>query len=119
MAPIADPIRLQAYKDALKEWRNKTYVQFNLTEQAYRWIKTELDGISTREIARLIFEYVSSGGEIDEQLETRPEWSDYEFHHDFRFTIQDKPVYIETRLHCKPIFVPNDSWIDVVNIHAP
>lgn len=118
MAPIADPNRLQAYKDALRNWKNPTYVQFELNEQAYCWIKKELDNISIREIARLMYEYVSSGGEIDEQPETRPEWSDYEFHHDLRFMIQNKSVYIETRLHCKSLFIPDDSWIIVVNVHA-
>jgi hypothetical protein len=50
---------------------------------------------------------VAGGGEIDEVAETRPEWSGlYEFHHDVRLTIQDKPVYIETRLNYR---VPADS----------
>jgi hypothetical protein len=118
--PLADPIRLQAYKDALSNWSYKGYIRFELTEQSYRWIRRELDNIPTQELGRLMHEYVASGGEIDEQPETRPEWSDaYEFHHDLRFTIQDKRVYVETRLKYRIPFVPDESWILVVNVHGP
>ena len=42
-----------------------------------------------------MYEYVFSWGVIDEVRETRPEWRDaHEFHHDLRFTIQGKEVYI-------------------------
>jgi hypothetical protein len=57
--------------------------------------------------------------ELHEVRETRAEWSDYEFHYDLRFTIQDKPVYIETRLNYKMPVVLDESTILVVNIHAP
>lgn len=117
MAPLTDPTRLEAYKDALGNWSFGDYIEFRLTETAYRWIKRELDNISLKEIGRLMYEYVEAGGEIDEVRETRPEWSDqYEFHHDLRFTIQDQPVYIETRLKYQIPVVPDDSTILVVNI---
>jgi hypothetical protein len=83
-------------------------------------LRKELDSVSLKEFGRLMDEYVASGGEIDEVRETRPEWSDqYEFHHELRFTIQDKAIYVETRLHYREPFVPDESWILVVNIHAP
>lgn len=82
-------------------------------------MKRELENITLKEIARLMFEYVDAGGEIDEVKETRPEWSDYEFHYDLRFPIQGKPVYIESRLHYKLPFKPDFSTILVVNIHDP
>lgn len=120
MAPLTDPTRLAAYKDALSNWNVTDYVQFALNEEAYRWIRRELDNVSTKEIGRLMCEYVAGSGEIDEQRETRPEWADeYEFHHDLRFRIQDKPVYIETRLHYRVPLVADESWILVVNVHAP
>ncbi len=66
-----------------------------------------------------MYEHVVAGGEIDEAPETRPEWSDlYEFHHDLRLTIADKPVYIETRLNYRLPVAADESWILVVNIHA-
>ena len=120
MAPLTDPNRLQAYKDALSNWSFEGYIQFELTETAYEWIKRELNNISLKEIGRLMYEHVKAGGEIDEVCETRPEWSgEYEFHYDLRFTIQDKPIYIETRLNYKLPFKPDQSTLFVVNIHAP
>ena len=65
-------------------------------------------------------EYVASGGEIDEIVETREEWTDkYQFHYDLRMPIQNKTVYIETCLDYRIPFVPDEPWILVVNIHAP
>ena len=120
MAPLTDPARLEAYKDALGNWNVKEYIQFDLTQTAYEWIKRELDNISLKEIGRLMHEYVASGGEIDEVRETRPGWSEeYEFHYDLRFTIQDRLVYIESRLNYRLPVVPDDSSILVVNVHAP
>ena len=99
MPPLIDPDRLAAYRDALGNWSTTGYVQFDLTEHAQRWVERELGYLKHREISRLMFEYVPAGGQIDEVRETRPEWSDCEFHHDLRFTINDKPVYVERRLH--------------------
>jgi len=120
LAPLTDPTRLEAYKDALSNWNPRGYIQFDLTEVAHRWIRRELNGISLKEIGRLMYEYVKAGGEIDEVRETRPEWSgEYEFHYDLRFTIQDRPVYIESRLNYQLPVIPDDSSILVVNVHAP
>jgi hypothetical protein len=95
------------------------YIQFDLTEQAYRWIRGELGNITLKEISRLMYEHVAAGGEIDEVPERRPEWTDrYEFHHDLRLTIQETPVYIETRLNWRLPLIPDESWILVVNVHA-
>ena len=122
MAPLTDPDRLNAYKDALANWifggRNP-FIQLELNETALRWVKRELGNIKRREIGRLMHEYVEAGGEIDEVAETRPEWLDHDYHYDLRLTIQDKPVYIETRLVYQPPFQRDRSSILVVNIHAP
>ena len=109
-----------AYKDVLGNWNLACYIYFELTGTAYAWIKRELTNISLKEIGPLMYEHVEAGGEIDEVRETRLEWSDeYEFHYDLRFTIQDKPLYIETRLNHKLPFKPDQSTILVVNINAP
>ncbi|MCI0376890.1 MAG: hypothetical protein L0215_04745 [Gemmataceae bacterium] len=116
---MTDLDRLAAYRDALGNWSVTDYIQFELTEEAHRWIRRELGGITLKEIGRLMYDYVAAGGEIDETPETRPEWSDpYEFHHDLRLTIHETPVYIETRLHHRLPVTPDESWILVVNIHA-
>ena len=89
-------------------------------ERPHRWLRREFGNITLREIGRLMYEYVAAAGTIDEVRETRPEWTDrYEYHWDLRFEIQDKPVYIETRLHYRLPIVPDESWILVVNIHEP
>lgn len=88
MAALADPERLRAYMDALGNWRIKDYIQFKLPEEAYRWIRRELDGISLDDIKALMYEFVTNGGKIDEVQERRDEYSgDCKFHHDLRFTI--------------------------------
>jgi hypothetical protein len=119
MAPLTDPERLLAYKNALSNWRFSGFVTFELTEQSRHWIRDAL-GIAVNEMPRLMEDYVASGGEVDEVRETRPEWSSkFEFHFDLRFKIEDRPVYIETRLFdCHP-FEPDRPWIQVVNVHAP
>ncbi len=119
MPPLTDPDRLTAYRDALGNWNVTDYIQFELVEEAHRWAREELSNITLKEIGRLMHEHVATGGEIDEVPEIRPEWSDqYEFHHDLRLTIDDKPVYIETRLNYRLPVAPDESWILVVNIHA-
>lgn len=116
---MTDPDRLAAYRDALANWSVTDYIQFELTEEAHRWIRRELGETTLRDLGRLMYEYVATGGEIDEVPETRPEWSNqYEFHHDLRLTIHGKPVYIETRLHYRLPVAPDESWILVVNVHA-
>jgi hypothetical protein len=81
VAQLTDPQRLAAYTDALENWYVTDYIQFELTEQAHRWIRRELSNLALKEIGRLMYEYVGTGGKIDEVPETRPEWSDlYEFH---------------------------------------
>jgi hypothetical protein len=117
--PLTDPDRLAAYKDALRNWNISDYIQFELTEQAYRWVSRELGGITLKEIGRLLYEHVAANGEIDEVVETRPEWYGlFEFHHDVRLAIGGKHTYVETRLHYRIPVVTDESWILVVNIHA-
>lgn len=119
MPRLSDPDRRFAYTDALSNWASHGYVVFDLTEESQRWVRRELDSITVREIARLMHEFVAAGGEVDEVVEQRPEWSDsYEFHHDLRFEIHGKNVYIETRLNYRLPVESDASSILVVNIHA-
>ncbi|MGH7194074.1 MAG: hypothetical protein ACREJM_11180 [Candidatus Saccharimonadales bacterium] len=113
-----DPDRFSAYRGALGNWSVGGYIQFELTEQAHRWLRRELGDITLKELGRQMFEYVDAGGDIDEVAETRPEWSgEYRFHHDLRLTIGGKAVCIETRLQYRLPVVADESWILVVNIH--
>jgi hypothetical protein len=120
VAPLKDSDRLNAYKDALSNWQFAGYIEFELNETAYRWLRRELDGVTTRELGRLMHEHVLQGGEIDEVPEKRLEWAyEYEFHYDLRFSIQGNPIYIETRLRFRPPYVPDSAWILLVNVHEP
>ena len=119
MAPLSDPDRLAAYRDALANWNCTGFVCFELNETAHKWLRSQLDGVTTKEFARLMHEHIESGGEIDEVRESREGWSDeFEFHHDLRFSVQGKQVYVETRLYFSPPFAPDRATISVVNIHA-
>ncbi len=120
MAPLTDPERLAAFRDAAANWWFEGFINFDLTEQAGRWIQSELNNVSRRELARLIGEFVCNGGLIEEVRERREGWSVlYEFHYDLRFTIDGKAVYVETRLQFSSPFRLDESSILVVNIHAP
>ncbi len=118
MPPLTDLDHLKAYKDALQNWDCTGYITFQLTEQAGRWVRQTFGNITLKEISRLMHEYVTTGGVIDEVVEQRMEWRDlHEFHHDLRFEIQGVRVYIETRLIYRLPIVDDDSSIIVVNNH--
>jgi hypothetical protein len=63
VAKLTDPIRLAAYRDALGNWNVAGYIQFELTEEAHRWMKRELEDMTLKELKRLMFEYVAADGE--------------------------------------------------------
>ncbi|HOW18591.1 MAG TPA: hypothetical protein PLC79_06105 [Phycisphaerae bacterium] len=113
MALLTDPERLRHYRQALRSWECTGYVVWS--SQAAEWVRANLEGLTTKGVARLMWEYVEAGGEIDEVRETRPEWSEHEYHYDLRFEIDDRRVYIETRLLMEAD--PEDSTIHVVNAH--
>ena len=80
-------------------------------------MRVELKKPSEVEIGRLLYEFVVSGGKIDEQVEARPEFAHYEFHYDLRVTIGSRRVYFETVLFCDDAHDPNDPLVQVVNVH--
>ena len=117
MAPLTDPIRLAAYRNALANWRFRGYILW--TEPAERWIRRELSNLTTQEFGRLMHEHVLAGGIIDAVVEKRPEWAEHQFHYDLRLEIEDRDVYIETRLIVSDPDDPDDPIIHVVSVHDP
>jgi hypothetical protein len=97
----------------LKLWNVTGYITWKLT--AAEFVYKELDGCTPRLVASLMHEHVEAGGEIDQVKETRPEWLEYEFHYDFRITVNGRRVYIET------VFLMEDDLEDctirVVSMH--
>jgi hypothetical protein len=115
MADLIDPVRLNAYRNALANWRFEGYVQWK--EVARDWVRARLDSISPVEIARLMHEHVEQGEAIDEVVETRPEWANSRFHYDLRLEVHGLRLYVETLLFFEHPDDPDDPWIKVVSIH--
>ncbi|MSQ93463.1 MAG: hypothetical protein EXR98_02780 [Gemmataceae bacterium] len=115
MSKLTDPEKLACFKNALANWRYEGFII--LTEVAFDWIRIHLPTLSPRSLGRLMHESVLGGNEIDQQKETRPEWSVHDFHYDLRFAIDGRLVYIETRLIYDDPDDPDNPIIHVVNIH--
>ena len=116
MLPDDQEARLRCYRNALRNWQFQGYVRFK--PLAVEWLANELPGLNLRDAARELFQYVEGGGEIDEQVERRPEYAHYEFHYDLRVKIGDRHVYFETVLNVlKDPDDPDDPTILVVNAH--
>jgi hypothetical protein len=115
MTRLTDPTLLNAYKNALANYRFEGFIQW--TEIAKDWVSKNLEGCTLRVLAEQMHLYVAGGGEIDQQKERRPEWSHYGFHYDLRFEFAGLNLYIETRLHFENPSDPDDPTLTVVNIH--
>ena len=106
--------RLRCYKNALRNWNFRGYVQFKpIVEE---WLANELPGYSLREVVRELHAHVEAGGAIDEQKERRPEYVSYEFHYDLRVKFGERRVYFETVLLCEDADDPDDPQIQVVSV---
>ena len=112
MAPLSDPDIIAKIRNALSNWRYTGYVTWKAV--AKTWVDKNLDGMTARFVAEMMFEHVVSGGEVDQVKETRSEWSEQQFHYDFRILIGDRLIYIETILIEDD---PEDPIISVVSIH--
>jgi hypothetical protein len=107
--------RLRCYRNALRNWKYDGYVEFK--PRARDGLKEWVPSRALREIKRLLFEFVDSGGKIDEQVETRLEYVGDEFHYDLRVKIDDRLIYFETILRTQKPDDPDDPRIEVVNVH--
>jgi hypothetical protein len=117
MAKLHDPVVSACYLNALSNWRYEGYVVF--TERAAEWLRLNLPRCSLKHFAEMLHQFVAEGaGEIDQVLETRPEWScHHEFHYDLRPVIEGRRLYVETRLIYTDADDPDDPLIHIVNIH--
>jgi hypothetical protein len=107
--------RLRCYRNALRNWNYRGYVNFKPVAQ--QWLANELPGLNLKEIAQELYRHVEDGGEIDEQEELRSEYAAYEFHYDLRVKIGERRIYFETVLLCEDADDPDDPMIEVVNAH--
>src|SRR5438552_18258196 len=96
MAPLTDPQILASLRAVLNNWHVTDYITWK--DLARDWVGKNLVDYTPRDVARLMCEHVETGGEIDQVRERRPEWTDRDFHYDFRIRIGDRLLYIETVL---------------------
>ena len=97
MARLEDPRTLELFCTALAEWNCDGFVVWK--RRPAEWVKANIEGQTTKAVAKLMFEHLQRGGKIDQVRERRPEYDGlYEYHYDFRFAIEDRRVYIETVL---------------------
>lgn len=78
------------------------------------WLEANIEGHTTRSVAKLMWEFVKDGGKIDQTPERREEYAwVHEFHYDFRFPIDGRRIYIES------VFdeTRTGPTITVVNMH--
>ena len=112
MARLMDPAILAKLRHALSQWQFTGYVTWKPI--ARQWVEQNLEGWTTRAIAEEMSRFLEGGGEIGQTPETRPEWSQWRFHYDFRIKIAGRLLYIETVLVEDD---PDDPTISVVSIH--
>ena len=83
------------------------------TDLAERWLRKELRGYTQRRFGEVLHLFVEAGGEVDQVVETRPEWLMHSHHYDLRPTVAGRKLYVETRLLADD---PDDPTIFIVNI---
>jgi hypothetical protein len=112
MPPLTDPAILAQFKAVLANWNCTGYI--TAKDLALEWIADNLPGLTLKDVAKAMEQHVAGGGVIDQVAETRPEWSVWPFHYDFRLQIGGRDVYIETILRDDD---PKDPTIRIVSIH--
>jgi hypothetical protein len=112
VAPLTDPRLLASFLEALKEWNCDGFIQWKRLPA--EWLRKNLENLSQKAVGQLMWEYVASGGEIDQVAETREGYHDlYECHYDFRVPVAGRLIYIETLFEETKM----GPTIYVVNIH--
>src|SRR5260370_20425714 len=96
MPPLTDPAILARFGMVLANWNYTGYV--TAKDVALEWIADELGGLTLKDVAKAMYDFLQSDGTIDQVTETRPEWSVWPFHYDFRLLIGSRDVYMETIL---------------------
>ncbi len=112
MARLTDSNLLALFREALSEWRAEGFVVWKRLPA--EWLRKELAGQTQKSIAKLLHEHLKAGREIDQVRERRERYRDrYEFHFDFRLTIDERRVYLETVLDESR----TGPTITIVNMH--
>jgi hypothetical protein len=73
MPRLTDPAIRAQFQTVLANWNFTGYV--TAKDVALEWITAHLVGMTLKDVARAMNDFVAGGGEIDQQPEHRPEWS--------------------------------------------
>ena len=112
MVRLEDQQILASFEEALSEWNCDGFVVWK--KRPTEWLDENIEGHTTKSVAMLMHEYFQQGGKVDQARERRPEYfSLYEFHYDFRFSIDGRRIYIETVLDV----TRTGPTITIVNMH--
>lgn len=112
MPPLTDPELLARLLEALKQWNCEGYIQWK--GRPAEWLRENLPNLTQRAIGQLMYEHVSSGGEIDQIRENYEGYREsHPYHYDFRILVIDRMIYVET------VFdeMKMGPTVTVVNIH--
>ena len=112
MPTLSDAVILALIGSALANWNYTGYV--TAKDVALEWITNNLGGLTLKDVAEAMNDHFQRGDVIDQQPETRPEWSLWPFHYDFRLQLGGRDIYIETILQDDD---PRDPTIHIVSIH--
>jgi hypothetical protein len=112
MPPLTDPVILDQFKAVLANWNYTGYV--TAKDVVLEWIANNLAGLTLKDVARAMEGHMARSDVIDQVPETRPEWSMWPFHYDFRLQLAGREVYLETILKDDD---PKDPTIRIVSIH--
>ena len=112
MVRLEDQRILDLVEEALSEWNCDGYVVWK--KRPAEWLEVNIEGHTTKSVAKLMHEHFQLGGKVDQTRERRPEYaSSHEFHYDFRFPIDGRRIYIETVLD----ETRTGPTITIVNLH--
>jgi hypothetical protein len=112
MPPLTDALIVAQLRAVLANWSYTGYV--TAKDLALEWVADNLGGLTLKDVAKAMDRHIQRGDAIDQVPETRPEYSVWPFHYDFRLQLAGRLVYIETILNDDD---PNDPTIHIVSIH--
>ena len=118
MSKLTDLDTLRHYSTALSLYGFDGYVVFS--PDAADWLRKELQSWTQRRFAQVLDKFVREGGEIDQVVEKREQWSGkYAYHYDLRLFVKGRSrgLYVETRLVPDYPNKQDNPYVLIVNMH--
>jgi len=118
MSKLTDSEIIRHYSTALGNYKANGYIVF--CKDAAEWLRRELPSWTQQRFAAALDDFVRRGGEIDQVVETRDNWSGkFAYHYDLRLFVKgrSRKLYVETRLVPDYPNQRDDPYILIANIH--